>query len=557
MLNIPELDSMICLQLNPDDLARCARVNKRWHNLVTPHLWRDLTWLKKVCRTSQQAFCLMVLEDYLAEQKRHASEDNAHLVEQPIRPSDPVSTLSKYRHWIQLLPDPYQLRIPLFGTTGENGPTAYKLLLYLFTRCPSNVQVEFFNMNCYDLDSPQIRFDKGMIDFSLPRLRHLYLVDRTPIPHTKASKLVDLLDRCGEALWKMELDIVIYTARLTMDESKEELTEDDQKGWPSLKELTLYSCQHTRQFWSRFFKRCGQVEKLELRRMWTPPETIAGGVSTFIQSILANMPKLTDITLGFGCKHGELVEPLVEALLSGSTRGWKRVRLGSGAEFRGEAMDALKKHLSTLEILELSGYYVHSSDDIVHVLRYCTLLQSFTIIDEPSRLDAEVFIDLDSDTGSLKPWGCEATLKELKVRITGIPSPARKVDCLFEEAYVDSLFEEVYTGQGLEMQAQLYDRLARLVNLETLWLGDECNEVDIEYLEMSLESGLHKLSGLKRLKELCVKGLCTKIGLKEVQWMVKNWPRLRIINGLDGSGDEKEAVEWLLEYHPEIAVWHK
>jgi hypothetical protein len=55
--------------------------------------------------------------------------------------------------------------------------------------------------------------------------------------------------------------------------------------------------------------------------------------------------------------------------------------------------------------------------------------------------------------------------------------------------------------------------------LETLWLGDECNEVDIEYLEMSLESGQHKLSGLKRLKELCVKGLCTKIGVREVQWM--------------------------------------
>jgi hypothetical protein len=104
-----------------------------------------------------------------------------------------------------------------------------------------------------------------------------------------------------------------------------------------------------------------------------------------------------------------------------------RKRIRCRVQRRGNG--CLEETLSTL----LEWLLVHSSDDIVHVLRYCTLIQSFTIIDEPSRLDAEVFIDLDSDTGSLKPWRCEATLKELKIRITGIPSPARKVDSLFEK----------------------------------------------------------------------------------------------------------------------------
>ncbi|KAF9979678.1 hypothetical protein BGZ65_006193, partial [Modicella reniformis] len=111
--------------------------------------------------------------------------------------------------------------------------------------------------------------------------------------------------------------------------------------------------------------------------------------------------------------------------------------------------------------------------------------------------------------------------------------------------------------------SQVYDRLARLTNLETLCLGYEQagylnNPRQWSCVEMSLESGLDKLSGLKALKELSVSRMGSKIGLKEVQWMTEQWPRLRVIYGLVreekdyGKDQHGAAVKWLKEYHPEI-----
>jgi hypothetical protein len=52
-----------------------------------------------------------------------------------------------------------------------------------------------------------------------------------------------------------------------------------------------------------------------------------------------------------------------------------------------------------------------------------------------SKIDAEAFIDQDPDTGLLKPWKCEASLKTLKVMIVGIPRPDFEGEDVIEEAY--------------------------------------------------------------------------------------------------------------------------
>ncbi|KAF9981313.1 hypothetical protein BGZ65_004087 [Modicella reniformis] len=116
------------------------------------------------------------------------------------------------------------------------------------------------------------------------------------------------------------------------------------------------------------------------------------------------------------------------------------------------------------------------------------------------------------------------SLRVLKLRITDIP-----------KSEVD---------QGQEIQSLVYDRLARLTNLETLWLGhnphvtygwqrhrEQMDQYDCP--EMSLESGLHKLAELQSWKELNVFGLKKRIGPKEVQWMTEHYPKLRVIYGLD------------------------
>ncbi|KAF9944865.1 hypothetical protein BGZ72_001885, partial [Mortierella alpina] len=64
-----------------------------------------------------------------------------------------------------------------------------------------------------------------------------------------------------------------------------------------------------------------------------------------------------------------------------------------------------------------------------------------------------------------------------------------------------------------------------------------------ECLEMTLESGLMNLHGLKKLQVLDVQGMAQRIGVDEVQWMTEHWPKLRAIYGLWNHGVNKEAAD--------------
>ncbi|KAK5815450.1 hypothetical protein F5H01DRAFT_345796 [Linnemannia elongata] len=96
---------------------------------------------------------------------------------------------------------------------------------------------------------------------------------------------------------------------------------------------------------------------------------------------------------------------------------------------------------------------------------------------------------------------------------------------------------------------------------------------DRNCLELSLESGLDELAGLKQLEELEVIQMAHRIGLAEVQWMVENWPRLKKIAGLkywdrdnevydDAVGvagslekSEPDHFKWIKENRPDILVY--
>jgi len=102
----------------------------------------------------------------------------------------------------------------------------------------------------------------------------------------------------------------------------------------------------------------------------------------------------------------------------------------------------------------------------------------------------------------------------------------------------------------------LFDRLARLTQLEVLNIGYRTYGMNPGMLKMTLENGLHKLAGLRKMKELDMTDVSTMIGIKEVQWTADNWPRLRGIHGFERDYHE-EVVGWLSENHPKIAVSYK
>ncbi|KAK3811083.1 MAG: hypothetical protein J3Q66DRAFT_58648 [Benniella sp.] len=515
MLDLPELLEKVFQHLDRHDLTQCAQVNKQWHALTIPHIWRDLTCVRPG-DTTGKAFGKVVLEDYLQEKKHEEG------------PSQP-SVLSKYGHLIRLLPSPIDLGRAFRSqvrTQQGNEPTAYDLLFHLF-KYSSKAQVQSLRYNYKDPEKDKM---KSVLAFTLPRLRSFY-IETFCLEGTQSEffKFKSLLDQCSTTLQKLDLHINVLGAREPVDMT-DEATENESICWTSLKDLTL---RHTADpwdagsLWSWMWKRCGQVERLHVRK-------IDQSTPSLVQAMSAYMHNLREIVIGDyivsdqGVHTEDAMEDdVVAALLSGSLRGWKSVSVLSNAKFGRETMNALVLHYSALEELNVDGNTHLPSSDLVQVLRSCPHLHTLTYTHTTEGIslsDGETFVDLDPDTGILKPWRCEGSLKVLDIKITGIPRP---------DLESESVVAEAYPGQGREIQSQVYERLGRLTHLKTLWLGDHLGAFQRDCLEMSLESGLDKLSGLKSLKKLSVGKMATKIGIQEIRWMVENWPKLSVLYGFD------------------------
>jgi len=124
MLDIPELDILICQQLSRHDLTQCVQVCRKWSKIIQPHLWRDLS------EVSFEQFYNLWMTDYLFSRNRSSrtisdrasdrASDNKNnnnnnnknnsinnkaagteVVEVPL--------LTKYGHLVQILPRPARL----------------------------------------------------------------------------------------------------------------------------------------------------------------------------------------------------------------------------------------------------------------------------------------------------------------------------------------------------------------------------------------------------------------------------------------------------------------
>ncbi|KAG0366247.1 hypothetical protein BGZ54_005618 [Gamsiella multidivaricata] len=164
-------------------------------------------------------------------------------------------------------------------------------------------------------------------------------------------------------------------------------------------------------------------------------------------------------------------------------------------------------------------------------LEYLDLLPSGYLTYGPRmcHLDARHLIQdvLNNDGLAATTWRCAGTLKVLRLMISGV-----RVNIAGHDPELER-----------ETQVKVCQFLGSFSALEELALGvDDENglfimEVPACYqqpcLELSLESGLQAMDRLKHLKILKVTRMDHRIGLKEVQWMCKNWPALQEIRGLE------------------------
>ncbi|KAF9080734.1 hypothetical protein BGX23_001752 [Mortierella sp. AD031] len=141
--------------------------------------------------------------------------------------------------------------------------------------------------------------------------------------------------------------------------------------------------------------------------------------------------------------------------------------------------------------------------------------------------------------------------------------------------------------QSQEQHTKVYDRLATMTNLVTLDIGAEYRERYSEHLamyinfpmyqvdgeqyidygrlvrdtpELSLASGLARLGALENLEVFGFEGVDHRIGKSELEWMAINWPKLKVMRGLQEDDlpklqyDRKKAElrEYMQHLRPDV-----
>ena len=381
----------------------------------------------------------------------------------------------------------------------------------LYKQCP-NIHIDYWAVHTKLF----IREDslEAVVEYLAPRTRRLHIGFKLYHIGVPPWIIKNLLSHCSSTLEELTLE-----AGIERNEQELECNQVDPRPWVQLKRLNLLEYPRNRgspypaAFWEWLWSRCGAVEQLIV-------ECVPYIRQSLVEGIVTHMPKLNKIRIR------KCYDEDTEAILSTTRQGWKEVALREGSTYP-QFTTHLLKHSDALERLMFHEVYGPTDKDRVQLLACCSNLRDFSDthpVSPDGRLtqgfNAKSFID--QDHGSLKPWMCETSLRILRIRLSGIPRPDVREENVNED----------YPGHGRVIQKQVYDRLARFTNLETLWLGGSSGLKAYSCLEISLESGLDRISGLKKLKKLNVSHMETRIGEQEVKWMVEQWPELRVVYGL-------------------------
>jgi hypothetical protein len=96
--------------------------------------------------------------------------------------------------------------------------------------------------------------------------------------------------------------------------------------------------------------------------------------------------------------------------------------------------------------------------------------------------------------------------------------------------------------KGKDLQHQVFERLSRLIHLESLTVCCSDDDHTKGYVEFTLENGLQHLASLHRLKTLCFHGFNPELTLNEVAWFkLHHWLHKKLtIDGGPFSGDRDD-----------------
>ncbi|KAF9276082.1 hypothetical protein BGZ88_001948 [Linnemannia elongata] len=337
-----------------------------------------------------------------------------------------------------------------------------------------------------------------------------------------------------------------------------------------------------------FLLRCPNVERIRIGRMDVMTMTC---LSKLLETAC---PKLDCLEWTYSTLNNE--EPIV-LLMRATTLGWKELRLPSMEAFGILALEALlETSVETLEVLRIESAERLGKNDILNLLSSARRLKRLEgasdgqVVDFTKELSVDAYAAYQEYIGGQRDrsWVLGPSMEYFQLSIEQVPRP----DVVSRQGGQELTVPQSTRDQELsyEIQRWIYVQLSRMTGLKELFLGKQDFHPDIfvrynpswvsmhsialqerlleegihsfNYLSMefSLESGLELLEGLKELRVLDVRRIAHNIGVKELDWMHKNWPKLESIRGLENrrrwsvdSGNEKEfkaRVDVWLDAHP-------
>ncbi|KAG0375260.1 hypothetical protein BGX24_009343 [Mortierella sp. AD032] len=618
IVDVPELADHIAFCLSLQDLTSCILVDKTWNAAFIRYIWRAVPSLIGTVGTvdtlwkhfqRHDAFFYLLQDDYLAlrQQQQH---EGSHQDRNKCSSSSSSSLLSKYGPWIRRVslnqvclqdipPLPTSSNTSSATTATANNtnqdatnpkPTAQELMLHLLKHCPNLQSLE---LNGWDANNADLDFWRVIATDVVPRLLELCVLFRALNNSNSTTVSIPsiILAKCSNRMRKLTIPYANKSPPRfrPLDMNGENAAGggvyDGEGGQCSNLETLHVSILNDD--WSKALRVCTELRRIKADR---------SDVSTvrLLTNILrtGGLLNLDDIEINFDDMEISnvniydigVIDSEIAALLSAGHKGWRNVNLSTLGKLTAEV---LIRHCAILESLEVRDTPGVTSDHMCHIVSSSPRLHTFiTLADrevsypEVAYFLPEDFIDLDPITNTLRTWACESTLQLFSAKIGSIPRPditlthyglPRAED---ENGFAVDVLQETYSGQSLELQTRIYERLSRFSRLESLALGHDDRDFDnddryisdvngdlafgdedfqYDCMAFSLDSGLQALESLKDLKDLNVFRMATAIGVDEIQWMTRAWPKLESLVGLNVEEViERNASVWLDENYPKI-----
>ncbi|KAG0312462.1 hypothetical protein BGZ99_009488 [Dissophora globulifera] len=250
---------------------------------------------------------------------------------------------------------------------------------------------------------------------------------------------------------------------------------------------------------------------------------------SFVRQIAGwQCPKLTTLTIS----QDEFDAEYSAGAILTTAEGLRKLEISGCAVGSGTIYRLLQRHAVTLESVNLSWSFGLSSSDLQSILTSCPNLRRFE--GSSDRLQCADMIK--------QPWTC-LQLQDLVVFLDSpllakIPSGHTQTGRPSGEVFVDT--SEKAIAEREELYRAIYDQLAPLKQLRRIRLGGFTRDVKVRTgIPWSLEAGLDRLRELSKVESFYITESVHEIGIAEVEWFRKYWPRLREIRRLD----DRERIE--------------